>query len=307
VELLTKTNIDFIGKRYFFFGVTGILILMGIVSLIVRGGPNYGIDFTGGLLLQVGFNRPMDMVGFRSTLDAAGITGCELQSSGDSVIVRIKQKDLNADAFASKVMQAMNQKYSDLKPIVERKEFVGPAVGKHLRQQALLAITFSLLGIIVYVAFRFNSGVWGVAGVFALFHDVFIVFGLFSVFNKEVTLTVITALLTLAGYSMNDTIVVYDRIRDNLKLYNKKTLYEILNDSINQTLSRTVITSVTVFIVVLGLFLFGGEVIHDFSFALLMGVVVGTYSSIYVASPMIYEWEEYKKRRAAKFMPVRKR
>jgi preprotein translocase subunit SecF len=273
------------------------MILLGIGALIVRGGPNYGIDFTGGLLMQIGFEKPADMNTFRSALDEAGIKGCELQSTGNSVILRVKHKDINSDAFSASLMKALNDKYKDSKIIIERKEFVGPTVGKHLVKQAFLAVIFSMLGIIVYVAFRFNSGLWGFAGVFALCHDLFITFGLFSVFNKEITITVIAALLTLAGFSINDTIVVFDRIRDNLRLFSKEPFYKVLNDSMNQTLSRTIITSFTVFVVVLALFLFGGEVIHDFAFAMLVGVFIGTYSSVFVASPMIYEWEMFKKRR----------
>ena len=303
MHIFTNANFDFVGKRYLFFGVSGLLILLGIVSLIVRGGPNYGIDFTGGLLMQIGFEKPVEMNAFRATLNDAGITGCELQSSGNSVILRVKHKDINSDAFSSNLMKVLNEKYTVSKAIIERKEFVGPTIGKHLAKQAFLAVIFSMLGIIVYVAFRFHSGLWGSAGVIAIMHDVFIVFGLFSLFNKEITITVLAALLTLAGYSINDTIVVFDRIRDNLRLYNKESFFKILNDSINQTLSRTIITSLTVFAVVLSLFIFGGEVIHDFAFALLVGVIVGSYSTIFIASPLIYEWEMFKKRRMEKLAP----
>ncbi|MCB4792508.1 MAG: protein translocase subunit SecF [Elusimicrobia bacterium] len=305
MELLKKTNVDFVGKRYFFYGVSGFFILLGIVSIILRGGPNYGIDFVGGLLIQIGFDKPVEMVALRSTLNEAGITGTELQSSGNSVILRVKHQNIDSDAFAAKVIDVLSQKYMEFKPVIERKEFVGPTVGRHLAKQAYLAVVFSMLGIIVYVAFRFHSGLWGTAGVVALFHDVFITFGLFSVLNKEITVTVVAALLTLAGYSINDTIVIFDRIRDNLRFYTKETFYKILNDSINQTLSRTVITSFTVFIVVIGLFLFGGEVIHDFAFALLIGVIIGSYSTIFIASPLIYEWEIFKKKRMQKIATLK--
>jgi preprotein translocase SecF subunit len=167
---------------------------------------------------------------------------------------------------------------------------VGPRIGKYLTNRALLAIILSLSGIIIYVAFRFKSPVWGISAVIALLHDVFIVLGLFCIFDKEITLTVIAAVLTLAGYSVNDTIVIFDRIRENLSLMRKETLNKIINTSINQTLSRTAITSLTTEFVLLSLFFLGGEVIHDFSFVLLFGVVIGTYSSIFIASPIVYEF-----------------
>jgi preprotein translocase SecF subunit len=172
-----------------------------------------------------------------------------------------------------------------------------------------MALIFSFLGIIIYVAFRFHSGIWGTAGVIGIMHDVFCVFGIFSILNKEITLTIIAALLTIAGYSINDTIVVFDRIRENLRLTPKDDFDTVINRSVNQTLSRTIITSLTVFLVGLALFFLGGEVIHDFAFAMLIGVVVGTYSSIYVCSPLVFEWEEYKKRRFARLkgpVPVKR-
>ncbi|MFN3967222.1 MAG: protein translocase subunit SecF, partial [Endomicrobiia bacterium] len=184
--------------------------------------------------------------------------------------------------------------------IIERTEFVGPSIGRHLTKRAIYAILLSLLGIIIYVGIRFKSTVWGVSGVVALAHDVFITIGLFSVLNKEINLTVIAALLTLAGYSINDTIVIFDRIRENLSLLRKEPLEKIINTSINQTLSRTIITSLTTELVVIALFFFGGKVIHDFSLAFLFGCIIGTYSSIFVASPMVLEWINYRTRKISK-------
>ncbi|MBN1621184.1 MAG: protein translocase subunit SecF [Endomicrobiales bacterium] len=298
MEILKKMNIDFIGQRRLFFIVSVVVILSGAISLLVKGGPNLGIDFKGGILLQLAFEKQMNMDDLRSTLNESDIIGYELQSSdNNSVIIRIKKADFNAEGFARKVVKTLSEKYPDNKVEIERSEYVGPAIGHHLVKQAFFAIIFSLLGIIVYVAFRFHSGLWGIAGVLALAHDVFIVIGIFSIFNKEITLTVIAAILTLAGYSINDTIVIFDRIRENLRMLAKSDLPTVINSSINQTLSRTVITSLTSFLVVLALFLFGGEVIHDFAFALVIGIIVGTYSSIYIASPLVYEWELYRKRR----------
>ena len=302
MELIKGTKIDFVGKRYIFFTVSGLLILAGIVSLVVRGGPNLGIDFTGGNLLQLSFDQPVQMDMVRQALGDAGFDKAEMQSSqGNNVIIRVKKSAVSESEFAKKAVNAVQVKYPRHVINIERAEYVGPTIGRHLFKQAAFALIFSMLGIIVYVAFRFHSGVWGAAGVVALCHDVFVVFGLFSIFDKEITLTIVAALLTLAGFSINDTIVIFDRMRENLKLMVKDSFAVVINKSVNQTLSRTVITSLTVFIVTIALFFFGGEVLHDFAFAMLIGVFIGSYSTIFVASPMVYEWEEYKKRRAIAF------
>jgi preprotein translocase subunit SecF len=305
VELafLHNTKIDFIGKRYIFFALSIIIALAGAASLVLRGGPNYGIDFSGGVLIQMAFATPVDLEEVRSALNAGGITGIELQTSQlgmkSSIIIRAKKSILNQDELSAKVKELMKQKFPGNEFIIERTEYVGPAVGSQLFKQALLALIFSFAGIIVYVAFRFNSGVWGASGVIGIMHDVFVIFGIFSILNKEITLTIIAALLTIAGYSINDTIVVFDRIRENMRLLSKDTFANIINKSVNQTMSRTIITSLTVFMVALGLYFLGGEVLHDFAFALLLGVFVGTYSSIFVCSPLVYEWEEWKRHRTA--------
>jgi preprotein translocase subunit SecF len=301
LKFLHGTNINFIAKRYIFFVISVILALAGAISLVVRGGPNYGIDFAGGILLQISADQNVNMDQIRSALDAGGLPGLELQSSQgggkNSVIIRAKKSDLNQDQFSAKTMDILKQKFPQAQFSIERVEYVGPAVGQHLVSQAFMALIFSFLGIIIYVAFRFHSGIWGTAGVIGIMHDVFVIFGIFSLLNKEITLTIVAALLTIAGYSINDTIVVFDRIRENLRLAPKDDFGVVINRSVNQTLSRTIITSFTVFMVALALFFLGGEVIHDFAFALLIGVFVGTYSSIYVCSPLVFEWEVYKKKR----------
>ncbi|MBN1823567.1 MAG: protein translocase subunit SecF [Endomicrobiales bacterium] len=274
------------------------MILAGAVSLVLKGGPNLGIDFKGGVLLQLSFSQSMDLDTLRGTLTSGGIDGFELQStSRDWIIIRVKKTDITQDELSEKLLAILKEKFPDITVNIESTEYVGPAVGRHLFKQAFFAIIFSLLGIIVYVAFRFHSGIWGTAGVLALAHDVFLVLGLFSILDKEITLTVVAALLTLAGFSINDTIVIFDRIRENTRLLVKEELGNIINRSVNETLSRTIITSLTVFFVVLTLFLFGGDVIHDFAFALLIGVVVGSYSTIFVASPIVYEWQMMRKKR----------
>lgn len=303
LSFLHNTKIDFISRRYIFFAISVIIALAGAVSLVLRGGPNYGIDFAGGILVQVAFDKHVNMEELRSSLTAGGLTGVELQTtqatSHNSVILKIKKSEMNQDQFAAKISEIIKQKFPQVQATIERTEYVGPAVGRHLVKQATLALIFSFLGIIIYVAFRFHSGIWGTAGVIGIVHDVFCIFGIFSILNKEITLTIIAALLTIAGYSINDTIVVFDRIRENLKLSVKEDFGTIINNSVNQTLSRTIITSTTVFIIALALFFLGGEVIHDFAFAMLLGVFIGTYSSIYVCSPLVYEWETYKKRKIA--------
>lgn len=304
LKFLHNTNIDFISKRYIFFAFSLLLALAGAVSLVLRKGPNYGIDFTGGVLMQVAFEQPVDMDKLRTALGSAGIQGLELQSAQsaghNSVIIRAKKSDINQDQFAAKISQLLQQDFPGNKTTTERVEYVGPSIGKHLIGQAFYALFFSFIGIVIYVAFRFRSVIWGTAGVVGIVHDVFVIFGIFSILNKEITLTIVAALLTIAGYSINDTIVVFDRIRENLRLHAKDDFGNVINTSVNQTLSRTIITSLTVFVVALALYLMGGEVLHDFSLALLIGVFVGTYSSVYVCSPMVYEWHEYQKRRFAR-------
>lgn len=306
MELIKNTKIDFVGTRYIGFAITGVLIAIGLISLIVKG-PNLGIDFMGGTLVQLEFNQQVGLEQLRSVLAEKGITNLEMQTlAGNNVIIRAKKSNLTESEFSGRISDTFKEKMPGVGFTVKRTEFVGPAVGRDLSKKAVMAIIFSMLGIIVYVAFRFHSGIWGVAGVFALMHDIFIVFGIFCLTGKEISLTVIAALLTLAGYSINDTIVVFDRMRENLRLMTKLDLGSVINLSINQTLSRTIITAVTVFFVVVSLFFFGGEVIHDFSFAMLIGVMIGCYSSVWVAAPMVYEWEMYKRRKAGRLKGEKK-
>lgn len=293
MQLFKKTRFDFIGKRYTAFLFSGILLLSGVVSLIVKGGPKLGIDFTGGTLIQLGFKRPVDIKELRQLLGQGGYPDAELQdfSEGRSVIVRLPKSQISASVLGQQLQKLVADKFSGTDPVIERAEYVGPAVGRALAQQAQMAILWATILIIIYVGFRFRSTLWGVCSIAALVHDVLSIVGIFSILNKEITVTVVAGILTLAGYSMNDTIVVYDRMRENLRLSRKETLAEIINRSINETLSRTIMTSMTVAITVVVLFFFGGSVIHDFSFAMLWGVFVGSYSSIFVASPIIYEWQ----------------
>ncbi|MFA5975854.1 MAG: protein translocase subunit SecF [Elusimicrobiota bacterium] len=301
MQLFKKTNIDFIGKRYYAFAFSAVLLLSGIVSLVVKGGPKLGIDFTGGTLVQLGFQTVVPMSELRVALAQKGYPDAELQDfqTEKSVIIRVPKSEKSATVLGEELTEAVRSQFVGSAPIVQRAESVGPAVGRALTNQALSAIIWATILIIIYVGFRFRSTLWGVCSIAALLHDVLSVVGIFSIMNKEISVTVVAGILTLAGYSMNDTIVIYDRMRENIRLSKKETLAEIINRSVNETLSRTIMTSMTVAITVLVLFLFGGSVIHDFAFALLWGVFVGSYSSIFVAAPIIYEWQARRDRKRA--------
>jgi preprotein translocase subunit SecF len=293
-------EIEIIGYRRKFLLLSGICILITIVVLILNKGLNLGLDFTGGTLIQVKlYDKNIDIAGLRKILSEEGYTkGVELQSivsSGDYKEFLIKLKHTEQQDISKKIEEIFVKKNINYE--VVRIEYVGPTIGKHLTTKALYAIIFSLLGIIVYVAFRFGSSVWGVAGVIALAHDVFLTIGFLTILGREITITVIAALLTLAGYSINDTIVIFDRIRENIRLMRKEQLDRIMNISINQTLTRTLLTSGTTLIAVLSLLILGNQVIKDFALALTFGVVVGTYSSVYIASTLVLEYINYKNKK----------
>jgi preprotein translocase subunit SecF len=293
MQLFKKTNFDFIGMRYYAYVFSGVLIGAGLVSLFLKGGPKLGIDFTGGNLVQLGFKNDISIKEVRDVLSAAGYGDAELQAitGRPSVIIRVPKGPSAVDSLAKDFQKDLLDKIPGSDPIIERAEYVGPAVGHELADQALSAILWASVLIIIYVGFRFRSTLWGVCSIVAVVHDVLSIVGIFSILNKEITVTVVAGILTLAGYSMNDTIVIYDRMRENLRLSRKETLGEIINRSVNETLSRTIMTSMTVALTLLVLFFFGGEVIHDFAFAMLWGVFVGSYSSIFVAAPIIYQWQ----------------
>ncbi len=293
MQLFKKTHFNFIGMRYYAYSFSGLLIGAGLVSLFMKGGPKLGIDFTGGNLVQLSFKKDVPMQDIRSVLTASGYGDAEIQAitSRPSVIVRVPKGPSSVDSLAKDFQKAIQDKIPGADPTIDRAEFVGPAVGRALADQALSAIAWASILIILYVGFRFRSTLWGVCSIVAVVHDVLSIVGIFSILNKEITVTVVAGILTLAGYSMNDTIVIYDRMRENIRLSKKETLGEIINRSVNETLSRTIMTSMTVAITLLVLFFFGGEVIHDFSLAMLWGVFVGSYSSIFVAAPIIYQWQ----------------
>jgi preprotein translocase subunit SecF len=386
VEFFRYTNIDFLGKKWYFLGFSLIFSVAGVLSMLFWHGIPLGVDFRGGTVLYVKFTDTPNPNQIRSDLDRAGLHNARIQSYGPAashevlIALDIKEtseadlsrgesqiiqaltvhppqgkKDLNNIGAAAvettlvtrdplhaspeeykrlarvildnrdktkggvlssidelsavvpaPVVTALQQDFFTSNFGVRGRGIVGPQVGGQLQRQAKLAVGFSLLGMLVYLWFRFEL-IYGVAAVVAVFHDTLITLGAFSLTNREITLTVIAAILTLVGYSMNDTIVVFDRIRENIKLMRREGLAEIVNRSINQTLSRTILTSGLTFLTVLSLYLFGGEVLRGFSFALVIGILIGTYSSIAVAAPMLVAWQDWRASRSSRRLPVRAR
>jgi preprotein translocase subunit SecF len=293
LEILGKTSVDFVGKRYIAYTISTVLVLAGIVALIQisRGAANMGIDFAGGTSVQVKFSQPLDLGAVREALSKNGIKDSEPQqfADGRGVMIRLKRGAGGESGMAQQVQEALKKELGSNPFTVEASTEIGPAIGKELQKKALLAIVISLAGIVIYIAWRFQLD-FGVAATIATFHDVLAVLGIIFLLNKEITLLIVTALLTIAGYSLTDTVVVYDRIRENLRSRRKEGLGDIMNASINQVLSRTAMTSLTTLLAAMSLFLIGGDVLHDFGFALFIGILIGTYSSWFVASPLIYEW-----------------
>ena len=305
LHLIPQTNLDFVGARWKFFIFSTALMAAGAVSLATRG-IRYGIDFTGGTLIQISFQRPITLAELRKAADAGGLGDVALQSfAGTNTFSLRIQSDPNSSAEKlEQYLKTLQTAVPNDHFIVDRKEYVGPVVGKHLFRQALWAVVLSLLGMIIYLAFRFDNPIWGFSGVIALAHDVFLTYALFSVLGLEVDLLIVTALLTIAGYSIHDTIVVFDRMREKMRLLRNAPLHGLINDSMNETLSRTIITSMLVFVVVLILFIFGGKVIHNFALAMVFGVGFGTYSSVAIAAPLVYEWQVRHSRQRSSGAPA---
>lgn len=297
-----KTKINFMAGRKLAMTLSAILILVAISSVIVQG-LNLGIDFTGGTLVEVGYKEPAQLSNIREALTSAGFGDATAQHFGTSkdVIIRLAPKDgIDSAELSDKAFAALDQAAAG-EADLRRVEFVGPQVGEELTEDGGLAMLYALFGILIYVALRFEYR-FAVGSVVALIHDVLITIGIFSLFQIEFDLPVLAAVLAVIGYSLNDTIVVYDRIRENFRKIRKGKSEEIINTSLNQTLSRTLVTSLTTLLVLIALFLFGGEIIHGFSLALIIGVVIGTYSSIYVASTAVLMLGISK----ADLMPVKK-
>lgn len=280
-------NMDFVGKKRIAMVISLLAIAVGMISLVVKGGPRYGIDFAGGTLIQVRFTQAPDVGQIRNVLADKGMGSAVIQSLGEEkVAVRVQSVEEQADNISEEVFNIISEGFPDQGTSLELVEMVGPQVGADLRRKGMLSIMYAMFGILIYITVRFQFR-FALGALAALFHDILITVGIFSILNREFTLPIIAALLTIIGYSLNDTIVVFDRIRENIRRTPKEKLESVVNGSINQTLSRTILTSGTTLIVVFCLYLFGGEVIHDFSFALLVGIFVGTYSSIFIASPIL--------------------
>lgn len=338
------TNLDIVGKQKIAFIISASLLILTILSLVIHKGPKFGIDFSGGTLIQLQFESPVSIDAIKSGFGDIGINVTMVQMYGEheqgncQYLVNTGMTGITEQGFSDRVDQTLKSATGQ-KPEILRVEMVGPQVGKELRGKALMAIFFALLFINIYISGRFElkwlesaivaGGLIGAVKLFstfqvslpmlivvalavslvlfwilnlkyamgaivALIHDVTITVGIFSITGKEFSLPIIAALLTIVGYSLNDTIIVFDRIRENLKKYSRKPLADNINTSINETLSRTLLTSITTLVVVLALFFFGGSIIHDFAFAMIIGVLIGTYSSVFVASPILLWWQHKK-------------
>ena len=288
MELLGKTRIDFIGKRNISFVISAIISIIGIIGVIQvgRGAANMGIDFSGGTAMQLKFSKPISIADARVALHKNGIAKADLQEIKDGNKLLVKMAGAPVGKPSEMVQAAFKKEFADNVFTVESSTEIGPSIGDKLRKDTMIASFLSMLGIIMYIAWRFDFK-FGVGATVATTHDCLAMFAVFYLMNKEINLMFITAVLTIAGYSLTDTVVVFDRIRENLHKNLKGAMHNIFNDSINEVLSRTIVTSLTVFLAAASLFLFGGEVIHDFALALLIGVIVGTYSSVFVASPIV--------------------
>jgi preprotein translocase SecF subunit len=299
-----KTNIDFMSKRRMWYTVSASVILLGLLSLLIKG-LDFGIDFLGGTELVVQFRDNVDIGSVRTAMERAGIANAEIKTFGSERDILIRTAEQAAGtAVGDRIRNGLQQHFSDNPFLVQKEDKIGPKIGAELRRDALYAIIASLVAILLYIAFRFKF-IYGVGAVVALFHDVLVTFGLVSIcdgltpqLTLEINQNMVAAFLTLVGLSVNDTVVIFDRIRENQKIFRSMALIELINKSINETLSRTIITMGTVIAVLIVLLLFGGDVNRGFSFALVVGMTTGTYSSIYIASAIVVEWSERTKRKA---------
>ncbi len=294
MEFFSNTHIDFLGKKKIAFAISGIVILIGVVFFFINGGFNFNIDFTGGTILEIGFDETIEIGQVRKVVEGLNIGSPSIQTIGrekKEVIVRFQESDEGNEDLSLKIITALKEAFPDKGVELRRTEMVGPKIGSELRATAVKSIVFALALMLLYIWIRFQFR-FGVAAIIALIHDVAVTLAIFVIFDIEIGLAVIAALLTLIGYSINDTIVISDRIRENMKVLFRKKFTELVNISLNQVFSRTVVTSLTTLIVVLAVLLFAGPAIFEFALALTIGVVVGTYSSIYIVSPVVVYWEK---------------
>jgi preprotein translocase SecF subunit len=287
-----ETHIDFMGKRYIALGLSTVLVLLGIFAFVQiwMGHAKMGIEFNGGTAVTLDFDQAVPIDQARALLAQNGFSDAQLQDikGTNQLYIRVKLTE-ESEQVSARIQTLFEQSFGASNPRVISTEFIGPTIGRELRDKAIWAVIFSTIGFLAYIAFRFDFK-FGVAAAIATFHDVFAVLGLSWALGMEFTLLIITALLTIAGYSLTDTVVVFDRIRENLKKHQRDPLIKIINDALNQVLSRTILTSLTTLLAVVVLYLFGGPVLRDFALVLIIGVIVGTYSSIFIASPILLMW-----------------
>jgi preprotein translocase subunit SecF len=292
IEILKKRpQIDFMGKRYFALAFSALLMVIGFIAIIQvgRGKANLGIDFAGGTAVQIKFSNAIPLSEIRDALIKGGVADFDLQDlfTENKILIRVKKGEEKLGGVSERIVSILTERFSDHNPVVDSTTEIGPKVGSRLRRDAMWAILAAIIGILIYITVRFQFR-FSVGATLATFHDVLAVLGVFYLLGKEINLILVSALLMIAGYSLTDTVVVFDRIRENLRIKRRESASNIINLSINEVLSRTIITSLTTFFAAFALFFFGGEVIHDFALAIMLGIIVGTYSSMFVASPIVY-------------------
>jgi preprotein translocase subunit SecF len=298
-------DFDFVGKNRIAVILSVIIILAGIISLISKEGPEYGIDFAGGTLIQFQLAKPTESADIREALKDLPLGSLTVQQFGgdtNEFLIRAQESGAELQQISQRIRKSLENRFGEGQVEIRRSETVGSLVGKELRQKGLLALLYAIGGTLIYISWRFEFR-FAVGAVIALLHDVLVTLAFFSFFDKEIDLTIIAAFLTIIGYSLNDTIVIYDRIRENLGKYHGEGFAAIVNRSLNETLSRTILTSGTTLLVVVALFIFGGAVINNFAFALLVGIIAGTYSSIFVASAVVLYWEQHRPRKVQTKLP----
>jgi len=286
MNLIGKKNFDFVKNRKIAYIISAVIILVGLISIIFQGF-NFGIDFAGGTLLQIRFDKPVTTAEVRNVLGEFNLSQSTIQKLSDNeFVIRIGKIDSEQ---RMEIMTAFKEKLTNLE--VLRVETVGPVIGENLKKLAFYALLFAFIGIIIYITVRFEFK-FSIVSILALLHDCLIVLGIFSLLQKEITISIIAAVMTIIGYSINNTIVILDRLRENIKLKTREPFEDLINMSINQSLSRTINTALTTIIPILTLYFFGGNILSDFALALFMGMVAGTYSSIFIASPLLLEWNK---------------
>jgi preprotein translocase subunit SecF len=297
IEIIRGTKIDFMGKRTIALTLSAILFIIGIIAIIqvARGTANLGIDFAGGTSVQIKFNQNIPLQEIREALTEGGIADFDLQDlpTENKILIKIKKGEQTLGYLSKEIISVLSERFSESALVVDSTTEIGPKVGARLRQDAMWAILAAIIGILVYITFRFQFR-FGVGATVATFHDVLAVLGIFYLTGREINLIVVSALLMIAGYSLTDSVVVFDRIRENLRFRGKKSTLELVNQSLNEVLSRTIITSLTTFFSAFALYVLGGEVIHDFALAIMLGIAIGTYSSMFVASPIVLLMGEEK-------------